>query len=129
MNHRSVFHAVCRAVSCYGGLRHAVCCVQWWSDPDLSIEVSAGSSVAKTTTKKNTMNPTWDETLLLWPEVPQLTLRVYDADTFSMQHLGCATLELGADWADTSGRHERVWPLALALHSKVKRPRFHVRCV
>lgn len=89
--------------------------MQWWSDPDLCIEVSAGASVAKTTTKKNTVDPTWDETLLLWPELPRLTVRVYDVDAFSMQDLGCATIDLGAAWADTSAREERVRPLPLTI--------------
>eukprot|EP00892_Ulva_mutabilis_P001937 jgi/Ulvmu1/11744/UM008_0157.1 len=88
----------------------------WFSDPDLCIEVSAGESYATSSTKKNTLDPVWDETLLLWPEehsaaersaagggTPQaLMVRVYDADTFGRELLGCGEVPLGGDWHSMS---------------------------
>ena len=95
-----------RCATCVLRAVRRTCCVQWFSDPDLFIEVSAGSSYAKSSTKKNTVDPVWDETLLLWPEAPgedvaatTLTVRVFDADLTGRQELGYGVVELGKDWS------------------------------
>ena len=95
--------------------------MQRFSHPDLFVEVSTGSSYAATSTKKNTADPVWDETLLLWPEAPStgttatsLSVRVFDADATGKQDLGCGEVDLGAGWSSLNHHPATVWrPLTL----------------
>lgn len=92
--------------------------MQWWSAPDLRVEVSAGDSYGSTTMKENTTDPTFDETVLLWPErplaphapAPALNVNVYDADCFGADKLGTGSVALGTGWRKDTHRTETVQP-------------------
>lgn len=112
--------------------------LQWFSKPDLYVEVTCGESVARTPSATNTIDPTFEDPLFIYPnyprtsslpkDVPPIVVRVYDDDSSVFEKvspiqtalerygnpdtgddsLGKAIIELGPRWEMKGSQEHKV---------------------